>query len=214
MHWKDWCWSWNSNFLATWCEKSTHWKRSWCWERLKVGGEGDDRGWDGWMASPTQWTWVSVGSGGWWWTGKPGMLWSMGSQRIELDWMTELTDSLIHNHNCNNTCTKPFLLMNSKEWLKAQEVCCFQSFMSLRLLLSLSSPWKQWTYEPEYRRNYMLSVENPFMVMLCLVTHSCLTLCDPTDCSPLGSSVHVDTPGKNTGVVCHALFQGIFPTQG
>ena len=52
------CWSWNSNTLATWCEKWTHWKRPWCWERLKVGGEGDDRGWDGWMALPTQWTWV------------------------------------------------------------------------------------------------------------------------------------------------------------
>ena len=50
--------SWNSNTLATWCEELTHWKRPGCWERLKVGGERDDRGWDGWMASPTQWTWV------------------------------------------------------------------------------------------------------------------------------------------------------------
>ena len=55
-HWKDWCWSWNSNTLATWCEELTHLKRPWCWERSKVGGEGDDRGWDGWMASLTQWT--------------------------------------------------------------------------------------------------------------------------------------------------------------
>ena len=51
VHWKDWCWSWNSNTLATWCEEPTHWKRPWCWERLKSGGEGDDRGWDDWMAS-------------------------------------------------------------------------------------------------------------------------------------------------------------------
>ena len=50
--WKDWCWSWNSNTLATWCEELTHWKRPWCWERLKAGGERDDRGWDGWMPSP------------------------------------------------------------------------------------------------------------------------------------------------------------------
>ena len=57
-YWKDWCWSWNSNTLATWCEELTHLKRPWCWERLKMGGEGDNRGWDGWMASPTQWTWV------------------------------------------------------------------------------------------------------------------------------------------------------------
>ena len=59
VHWKDWCWSWNSNTLATWCKELTHWKRPWCWERLKAGGEGDDRGWDGWRASSTQWTWVS-----------------------------------------------------------------------------------------------------------------------------------------------------------
>ena len=56
--WKDWCWSWSSNILATWCKELTYWERPWCWERLKAGGEGDGRGWDGWMASPTQWTWV------------------------------------------------------------------------------------------------------------------------------------------------------------
>ena len=88
--WKDWCWSWNSNILATWCKELTHWKRPWCWERLKVGGEGDDRGWDGWMASPTQWTWVWISSGSWWWTGRPGVLQSMGLQRVGHDWVTEL----------------------------------------------------------------------------------------------------------------------------
>ena len=67
VHWKDWCWSWNSNTLATWCEELTHWKRPRCWERLRAGGEGDDGGWDGWMASPTQWTRVWVDSGSWWW---------------------------------------------------------------------------------------------------------------------------------------------------
>ena len=65
VHWMDWCWSWNSNTLATWCEELTHLKRPWCWERLRAGGEGDDRGWDGWMVSPTQWTWVWVNSGSW-----------------------------------------------------------------------------------------------------------------------------------------------------
>ena len=89
VHWKDWCWSWNSNILATWCKQLTHWKRPWCWERLKAGGEGDDRGWDGWMASPTWWTWVWASSRSWWWTGRPGMLQSMGSQRVGHDW-TEL----------------------------------------------------------------------------------------------------------------------------
>ena len=66
------------------------WKRPWCWERLKAGGEGDDRGWDDWMASPTHWISVWVSSGYWWWTGRPGVLQSMGSQRVEHDWETEL----------------------------------------------------------------------------------------------------------------------------
>ena len=57
---KAWCWSWNSNTLATWCEEGTHLKRPWCWERLKVGGEGDDRVWDDWIASLTWWTWVWI----------------------------------------------------------------------------------------------------------------------------------------------------------
>ena len=65
-------------------------RRLWCWEGLGAGGEGDGRGWDGWTASPTQWTWVCVNSGSWWWTGRPGMLWFMGSQRIRHDWATEL----------------------------------------------------------------------------------------------------------------------------
>ena len=65
-------------------------KRPWCWERLMAGGEGDDRGWGVWMASPTQWRWVWVGSWSWWWTGRPGMLRFMGSQRVRHDWATEL----------------------------------------------------------------------------------------------------------------------------
>ena len=64
--------------------------KDWCWEGLGAGGEGDDRGWDGWMASLTRWTWVWVNSGNWWWTGRPGMLWFMGSQRVGHDWATEL----------------------------------------------------------------------------------------------------------------------------
>ena len=77
--------------MATWC-KLTHCKRPWFWERLKAGGEGDVRGWDGWMASPTQWTWVWLGSWSWWWTGKPGLLQSIESQSwIQLSDLTELT---------------------------------------------------------------------------------------------------------------------------
>ena len=74
IHWKGWCWSWNSNTLATYCEELTHWKRPSCKERLKVGGEGDDRGWDGWMTSPTWWTWVWASSRSLWLTGKTGVL--------------------------------------------------------------------------------------------------------------------------------------------
>ena len=66
VHWKDWCWGWNSNTLATSYEELTHWKRPWCWEGLGARGEGDDRGWDGWMASLTRWTWVWVTSGSFW----------------------------------------------------------------------------------------------------------------------------------------------------
>ena len=62
----------------------------WCWEGLGAGGEGDGRGWDGWMASPTRWMWVWVNSRSWWWTGRPGVLWFMGSQRVGHDWATEL----------------------------------------------------------------------------------------------------------------------------
>ena len=79
-----------SNTLATWCEEMTHWNRPWCWERLKIEGEEDDRGWDGWMASPTWWTWVWASSRSWWWTGKPGVLQSMGLQRVRHNWATEL----------------------------------------------------------------------------------------------------------------------------
>ena len=76
--------------LATWCKGLSHWKRSWFWERLKVEGEGDDRGWDGSMVSLTQWTWVWASSGRWWKTGEPGVLQSMGSQKFRHDWVTEL----------------------------------------------------------------------------------------------------------------------------
>ena len=92
MHWKDWCWSWSSNTLATWYKELTHLIRPWCWERLGAGREASDRGWGGWMASLTQWTWVRANSGRWWRTGNPGVLQSMGSQRRDL--VTEQQSSL------------------------------------------------------------------------------------------------------------------------
>ena len=87
VHWKDWRWSWNSNTSATWCKELTHWKRPWCWEGLGAGGEGDDRGWDGWRASPTWWTWVWINSRIWWQTGRPGVL-----RFMELQSRTPLSD--------------------------------------------------------------------------------------------------------------------------
>ena len=97
IHWKDWCWSRNSNSLATWCKGLTNLKRPWCWEKLRVGREGDNRGWDVWMASLTQWTWVWVISRSWWWIGSPGVLWFRGLQRVGHDSVTELT-------NCGMIC--------------------------------------------------------------------------------------------------------------
>ena len=90
VHWRNWCWSWNANTLGTWCEELSHLKRPWCWERLRAGGEGDDRGWDGWMPSLIQWTWVWVDSRSWWWTRRPGVLCFVGLQRVRHDWVTEL----------------------------------------------------------------------------------------------------------------------------
>ena len=72
-------------YLATWYKELIHLKRPWCWERLRAGGEGDIRGLDGWMASPTQWTWVWVDSGSWWRTRRPGLLQFMGLQRVGHD---------------------------------------------------------------------------------------------------------------------------------
>ena len=95
IHWKDWCWSWNFSTLATWCEKLIHVKRPQCWERLKAGREGDNRGWDGWMVSSIQWTWVWINSRSWWWTGRPGVLQSMGLQRVGHDWAIELNCSIL-----------------------------------------------------------------------------------------------------------------------
>ena len=94
-------------------QRMTHWKRPWSWERLKVGGEGDDRGWDGWMVSPTRWTWMWARSRSWWWTGKPGVLQSMGLQRVRHDWATELNICLSIHHLMNFGLFPLFTTMNN-----------------------------------------------------------------------------------------------------
>ena len=104
----------------------------WCWERLKVEGEGNDRGWDGWMTSSTQWTWVWVDSGSWWKRGKPGVLQSVGSQRVEYHWATELTDY-------------KFLDNLSKRWMRIYKLMIInrrsRSSSNLRKLYSLEGNW-------------------------------------------------------------------------
>ena len=90
IHWKGWFWGWSYSSLAIWCKELTHLKRPWCWVRLRTGGEGDKRGWNVWLSSLPQWAWVWVNSGSWWWTGRPVLLQSMGSQRVGNSWATEL----------------------------------------------------------------------------------------------------------------------------
>ena len=108
--WKDWCWSWNSNTLATWCEELTPWKRPCCWER----GEGDDRGWDGCIASPTWRTRVWTSSGSWWWTGKPGVLQCMDLQsRTQLSNWTELNLQMQRTWLTNSWFTKVSLYIQN-----------------------------------------------------------------------------------------------------
>ena len=81
---------WNPKALATWCEELTHLKRPDAGKDWEQEEKGITEDWDGWMASPTQWTWVWVNSGSWWWTGRPGVLRFMGSQRVRHNWATEL----------------------------------------------------------------------------------------------------------------------------
>ena len=96
IHWKDWRWSWSSNTLATWCKELTHWKRPWCWERLKAGGEGDTRGWDDWMASPTQWTWVWASSRRWWRTDREA--WCATVHGVAKSWARPSNWTIPHSH--------------------------------------------------------------------------------------------------------------------
>ena len=117
VHWKDQCWSWNSNHLAILCKGLTHLKRPWCWERLKAGAEGYNRGWDGWMASLTQWTWVWVDSRSWWGTGRPGAA-VMGSQRVGHDWVTKLnwTELILPTSSSLSTSVLDFIYANTSKY--------------------------------------------------------------------------------------------------
>ena len=128
----------------------THWKRSWCWKRLKEGGEGNIRGWHGWMASLTWWTWVWGSSGSWWWTGKPGMLHSMGLQRVRHDWATNThTHTHTHTHTYHSNSGKwrgtnePLHEGQRRDW-KASLKLSIQ-----KAKITASSPTTSWQVEGE-----------------------------------------------------------------
>ena len=120
--------------MATSCKELTHWKILWSWEGLGAGGKGDDRGWDGWMASLTRWTWVWVNSGNWWWTGRPRVLLFMGSQRVGHDWATELNWTELKNnfHNFRSGVI-------SSVWNISCHIKCHIRCFSLKLMGSCHS---------------------------------------------------------------------------
>ena len=130
----------SSRTLANWCKEPTHWKRPWCWERLKAGEE-DDRGWDDWMASPTRWTLVWEISGSWWWTGKPDLLQSMGSQNQTWlgDW-TELNWK-VHLFTIRSWHQTPFLQDSFSKYKPKSEI----NFNILNVVWSLTSAWENKT---------------------------------------------------------------------
>ena len=129
----------------TWCEELSHLKRPWCWERLLAGGEGNNRWWDGCMASLTPWTWVYVTSGSWWWTGRPGVLQSMGLQRVRHDWGTEL--------NWWFFCLKPFLCLNQGPLSSVWLIFLFESTM----VWSIPASFKTGQYK----------IRNTFFICVC-----------------------------------------------
>ena len=131
--------------LDTSCEELTHWKRLWCWEGLGAGGEGDDRGWDGWMASLTRWTWVWVNSGRWWWTERPGMLRFMGSQRVRHYWATELNWTEDHMPLFCGSCHK----------YNSVFVCEAPSL----IFIHLSRPYVLWEYRVSSSRVIIISLQ-------------------------------------------------------
>ena len=189
-------------YLGTWWEV-THWKRPWYWERWKAG-EGDDRGWDGWMAPPIRWTWVWVISGNWWWTGRPGVLQSMRSQRvghgtvIELNWTDSLNLRTVTQFHRKMLAFSWFLEARRDKKvetelyveLRKQSTKDSHGPLDLRLpgvltprktSLSLGGHWNS--------ENWKLSTAAAQHDRVRMHAQSCLALWDPMDCSLLGSSV-------------------------
>ena len=153
IHWKEWDWSWSSNTLATWCKEPTHGKRPWCWERLRARGESSNRGWDGWMTSLSQWTWIWVNSGRWERIGNHGMLESKESQTWLSDWTTttslkvlshwglELQHMNLHGgktHNSIYNSTLVIMKTISMKWIRVLRLWDFPGGPVVRILPSSS----------------------------------------------------------------------------
>ena len=183
-----------------------HWKRLWCWEGLWGGGKGDDRGWDGWMASPVRWMWVWVNSGSWWWTGRPGMLWFMGSQRVGYDWATELNwteYSIVYMYHI-------FFIHSSANG----HLCCF---LVLAIVNSPSentgvhmSFWTKFFSGCMPRSGNAGSYGSGSSVSHSVVSN----FLQPHGLQPTRLLCPWDSPGKNTGVGSRSLLQGISLTRG
>ena len=153
---------------------------------LETGGEGDHRGWDGWMASRTQWTWVRVNSRSWWGTGRPGVLQFMGSQRVRHDWVTELKEQLIFN-----TCMLIYTHIISK----------YVQMPTQTFGIMILSQWY-----------YFGRISGRFLSFHCSESESRSVVSDTL--RPHGPYSIWNSPGQNTGVGSFSLLQGIFPTQG
>ena len=136
-----------SSTLATSCEELTHWKRPWSWEGMGAGGEGDERGWDGWMASPNRWTWVWVNSRSRWWTGRPGVLQYMGLQRVgHAEWLnwTELNWGTLRNflpHQNVNFCMHLLYQYGPLASYLTAIITCHNPWPSFISMLILSLIW-------------------------------------------------------------------------
>ena len=201
--------SWNSNILATWCKELTHLKSPWCWDWLKVGGEGDDRGWDGWMASLTQWTWVWVGSGSCWWAGKSmEVLQSMELQRIthnlaiEHKFFRQLGGrSDFFQRVLGLDCFQLKIICMPETLWVANFVPLYHAAAAAKSLLSSNSVWPHKQQPTRIPRPWNSPGKNTgvgcHFLLQCMkvkseseITQSCPTLSDPMDCSLPGSSVH------------------------
>ena len=172
----NWCWSWSSSTLATWCKELTE-KRPWCWERLKAGGEGDDRGWDGWMASRLN---------GHEFEQAPGVGNWQGSLVCCSHW-----DCKMSNTTERLNCTELSVAAVPEWWLNSVHSFLYlfhcKTFFHSVCWQNVALTWYKFTY-PEPSSS--LSIRLTEAEMKIKVAQSCQTLRDPVDCSPPGSSIH------------------------